>query len=131
MVSVTTINNDERVGERRFRAKARTFLNKLAIELSKERPGIQYVVLNQDSGTEDPAQHVSLVQLGPEKRFLGGLKKTRIISARCSDYKNHNYNIQIDCYDSSLEARAIAGFEDIGQTENGQSVHVWRHGYSL
>lgn len=128
---MVTAYNDERAGERRFEEKARSFLNKLAIELSQERPRTQYTIsVKRDFRLDDPAKYINLVQVGPERGFFR-LKRKKLVSARCSDYESHSHPIQIECSDPTLEARAISGFEKIGQTENGQSVHVWRHSYSL
>jgi hypothetical protein len=103
----------------------------LSADLLLERSQAEFTLQTRDSKRDDPAKHIGLVQIGPEKGLLGFKKKRELVAVRSSDYSNHRDPIQIECFDPGIETKAISEFERLGQTLNNNGVYMRRIGYEI
>lgn len=90
----------------KFRKKAEKILQKF-------NKGGKICVLN--GWGDDPATFIGIKDL---------------LYVRIADYYDSEYNIQITCFDPSIEDDIVNKFKKLNKKEfHCKGIHVWRHGY--
>lgn len=112
-----------------FEKDAKEIFQELILELTPMDNNIKYKLKVYNGWGDDPAKFIGIEQKGPEKNFFGLRKKEDLIFVRVADYYNCPHDIQITCYDSSLENKVISKFKNLNKKLNCTGIHVWRHGY--